>query len=140
VVAGGVVWGAVLPAFPHVAGPGAADGAQRAGVVVAAGAGLGVEVLRPGVPVAGAVSQRVERLAQALVRAPAECRGVAFAGLFGDGGLAGVAGERVAVRVAGAAVADLGQQLRGGDHGAFEQREEDRAVGVLADRAGDLPL
>ena len=102
-----VVWGAVLPAFPHDAGLGAADGAQRAGVVVTAGAGLGVEVLRPGVPVAGAVSQRVERLAQPLVTAPAERRGLAFAGLFGYRGLAGVAGERVAGWVAGAAVADL---------------------------------
>jgi hypothetical protein len=33
-----------------------------------------------------------------------------LAGLDGDGGLAGVGGERVAGWVAGAAVADLGQQ------------------------------
>jgi hypothetical protein len=39
--------------------------------------------------------------------------------------------------VAGAAVADLGQQLGGGDHGAFEQREEDLPVGMLADRGRD---
>ena len=86
----------------------------------------GVEVLRPGVPVAGAVGERAERDAQALVAAPAEAGGLAFAGLDRDRGLAGVAGERVAGGVAGAAVADLGEQLRGGDHGAFEQREEDR--------------
>ena len=50
-------------------------------------------------------------------------------------------GERVASRVARAAVADLGQQLRGGDHAAgVEQREEDLPVGMLADRGGDLAL
>jgi hypothetical protein len=61
--------------------------------------------------VAGAVSQRVERLAQLLVAATAERCGLAFAGLFGDRCLAGVARERVAGWVAGAAAADLGQQL-----------------------------
>jgi hypothetical protein len=62
-VAGRVVRGPVLPAAPHDPTPGAADGAQRAGVVVAAGAGGGVQILRPGVPVAGAVGQRAERAA-----------------------------------------------------------------------------
>ena len=57
----GVVWGAVLPALPHDAAPGASDGADRAGVFVAALAGLGVEVLGPGVPVAAAVRQPAER-------------------------------------------------------------------------------
>ena len=114
-VAGGVVWGVVLPALPHDAAPGAADGADRAWVVVAAGAGGGVAVGRPGVPVAGAVRQRAERAAQPLVAAPAEAGGFAFAGLDRDRGLAGVGGERVTGGVARAAVADLGQQGRGGD-------------------------
>src|ERR1019366_9761555 len=70
----------------------------RAGVVMPAGAGGGVDVLGPGVPVAGAVSQRAERGAQALVAAPAKARGFAFAGLDRDGGLAGVAGERIHAR------------------------------------------
>jgi hypothetical protein len=48
--------------------------------------------------------------------------------------------ERVAGGVTLAAVADLGQQFGGGDHAAFEEREEDRAVGMLADLGGDLPL
>ena len=51
-----------------------------------------------------------------------------------------VAGEHVLGGVAGAAVADLGEQLRGRDHGAFEQRQEDGAVGMLVDRGGDLAL
>ena len=38
-VAGGVIWDAVLPALPHDATPGPPDGAQGAGVIVAAGAG-----------------------------------------------------------------------------------------------------
>src|SRR5664279_4997008 len=54
-MAGRVVRGAVLPTPPHDAAPGAADGAQRARVVVAAGAGGGVAVLRPRVPVTGTV-------------------------------------------------------------------------------------
>ena len=63
---------------------------------------------------AGAVGERAERVAQALVARPAEAGDFAFAGLDRDGGLAGVAGERVAGGVAGAAVADLRQQRRGG--------------------------
>jgi hypothetical protein len=47
-----VVGGVVAPALPHDAAPGASDGADRAGVFVAAPSGLGVEVLGPGVPVA----------------------------------------------------------------------------------------
>ena len=53
-VAGWVIRGAVLPAAPYDAAPGASEGADRAGVVVAAAAGGGVEVLGPGVVVAGA--------------------------------------------------------------------------------------
>ena len=75
-----------------------------------------------------------------LLHAPAEGRGFAFAGLDRDGGLAGVGGERVAGRVARAAVADLGQQLCGGDHaaGPLNSEQEDLAVGVLADARRDL--
>src|SRR5450755_4588321 len=137
-----VIRKAILPAAPHDPAPGTPERAQRAGVVLPAGEGTGVEVLRPGVVVAGAVRQRVKRLAQALVAPPAETGGLALAGLDRHGGLAGVAGERVARRVACAAVADLGQQLGGSDHavGAFEQRAEDLAVGVLADRRRDPAL
>ena len=139
-VSGWVVGGAVLPAAPDDAAPGATEGAQRAGVLVAAGAGGGVAVLRPGVPVAGAVGQGAERAAQPLVAAPAEAGCLALAGLDRDGGLAGVGGERVTGRVARPAVADLGQQLGGGHDaaGVAEQREEDLAVGVLAHGGGDL--
>ena len=77
-----------------------------------------------------------------LLHAHRKAGGFVFAGLLGDGGLAGVGGERVAGWVARAAVADLRQQLRGADHaaGLLEQRQEDRAVGVLAHRGGDLAL
>jgi hypothetical protein len=55
---------------------------------------------------------------------------------------AGLASSASASRVVErrAAVADLGQQFRRRDDGAFEQREQDRAVGMLADGCGDLPL
>src|SRR6202022_4411754 len=84
--------------------------------------------------------QSAERGAPSLFAAPPEARCLAFAGLDRDRGLAGVAGERVAGWVAGAAVADLGQQLGGGDEAVLEQRQEDGAVGVGADRGLDLPL
>ena len=62
-VAGWVVGRAVLPAAPDDAAPGASERADRALVVVAARSRAGVVVSRPGVPVAGAVSERVERAA-----------------------------------------------------------------------------
>ena len=111
-------------------------------VVVVALDGLGVEAVRPGVVLAGGVWKVHERAAELFVGAPAERRGLAFARLVGDGGLAGVGSERVAVRVAGGAVGDLGQQFRRGDDAGalLEQREADVAVGVLARSARDLPL
>ena len=60
-VSRGVVGAAVLPALPHDAAPGASEGADRAGVFVAALSRLGVEGAGPGVPVAGAVRQPAER-------------------------------------------------------------------------------
>src|SRR5437868_4537158 len=86
-VSSGVVWGVVAPALPHDAAPGAAEGADRAGVFVAALAGLGVEVLGPGVPVAAAVRQPAERDAEAFVARAAEAGGFPFAGFIRDGGL-----------------------------------------------------
>src|SRR4051794_41789787 len=86
----------------------------------------------PGVPVAGAVGEPADVVSEAFVAGPAEADGAVFAGLFGHGGLAGVGGEGVAVRVAGAVVADLGEQA-GGAHdalGVAEEAEEDRPVGV----------
>jgi hypothetical protein len=53
-----------------------------------------------------------------------------------------VAGERVVAGVAGALVADLGEQDRGG-HGALwvaERGQEDLAVGMRANSGGDLAL
>ena len=61
VVKSDVIGAAVLPALPHDAAPGASEGADRAGVFVAAGSRLGVEGVGPGVPVAGAVRQPAER-------------------------------------------------------------------------------
>src|SRR5450755_2223338 len=60
-VAGRVIRHAVLPAAPEDSAPGPAEGADRAGVVVPAAAGGGVEVLGPGVVVAGAVRERADR-------------------------------------------------------------------------------
>ena len=68
-VVGGVVGHAVLPAAPtirHQARP----RVRSARVVVASGAGGGVEVLGPGVPVAGAVRQRAEWVSRRGSRTP----------------------------------------------------------------------
>jgi integrase len=56
-----IIRGALLPALPHDPAPRAPEGPQRAGVVVPAGESCGVDVLGPGVPVAGAVGQCGER-------------------------------------------------------------------------------
>ena len=141
-VAGGVIRDSVLPAAPHDAAPGAAEGAHRAGVVVAAGDRAGVVVRGPGVPVAGAVGERAERVAQALVARPAEARDLALTGFDRDGGLAGVAGERVAGRVARAAVADLGQQLAAVTtlSGSLNSERKISPSGCARSGGGDLAL
>jgi hypothetical protein len=72
--------------------------------------------------VAGAVSQNPER--RRLLQPQRKQRGFAFAGLDRDGGLAGVAGERITGWEAGAAVADLKQQLGGGDHAVLEKHRK----------------
>src|SRR5215217_3910467 len=139
-VACGVVGLVVLPAAPEYAGPGSAEDAGGVWVLAAAGGGALVGVVGPGVPVAGAVGEHADVVAQALVAGPAEGGVAAFVRFLGDGGLAGVGGEAVGGRVAGAVVADLGQQAGGGDDalGIAEGAQEDWSVGVRADGAGDL--
>ena len=141
VVLGRVVGGVVLPAAPEDAGPGASEDADGVGVAGATGAGALVDVVCPGVPVSGAVGEDAYVLAQAFVAGPAEGGGVALAGLDCHGCLSGIGGgERVVSRVAGAVVADLGEQP-GGSHDALavaEEGEEDRSVGMGSGGAGDL--
>lgn len=139
-VAGGVVGDAVLPAAPQDADPGAFEGADRALVVVAAGASRGVAVSRPGVPVAGRVGECADRRSEAFVAAVAEAGDLAFARFDGDGTHGSVGGERFGAVVARAAVADLGEQRGGADDalGVAKQRQEDVAVGVAADAVRDL--
>ncbi len=136
----GVVGGVALPASPDDATDRASEGAQRPLVVVPAATGVGVAVSGPRVPHLGGVREDGQRFAQAFVARPAEGRVLAFAGLDGDGGLAGVGSDRVAVGVAGAAVADLGQQGRGADDrvAAAKERTKDLPVGVRVKRTGDL--
>jgi hypothetical protein len=62
-VAGWVIGGAVLPAAPQDSCPRAAEGAQRAAVVVTPLTGVGVAVSGPGVPPAGVVREGGERVA-----------------------------------------------------------------------------
>ena len=94
---GGVIGRAVLPAAPDHAAPGAAEGADRAGVVVAALDRAGVVVAGPWVPAAGGVGEHAERVAQALVAAEAERGDFAFARFDRDRAHAGVGGSASAV-------------------------------------------
>ena len=63
-VFGGVVGGAVLPAFPDDGGPGAGEDADGLRVVALSGPSLGVEVGRPGVAVPGVAGEVTERIAK----------------------------------------------------------------------------
>ena len=110
VVLGGVVGGVVLPAVPDDEQPGAGEDADGVGVVVAAGAGLVVEVGGPGVGVAGVGGEVGDGVAELFVAGPAEADGFVFAGLAGRGCGAGQAGESFGGGEAGAAVTDLGEQ------------------------------
>ena len=135
-MAGRVIRGAVLPTAPEHAAPGAAQAADRAGVVVAAGDRAGVVVGGPGVRVAGGVGQRADGVPEAFVARPAVAGDLPLAGLDRHRGLAGVASERITAGVSRAAVADLRDQLGGGDDrfGVAEQRAEQLAVGMLGER------
>ena len=140
VVAGGVVGDAVLPAAPHDSAPGASDGSDCAWVVVPATAGAGVSVFGPGVPFAGCVGEGRGGVSESVIAAVSEARDFLASGFDRDGRHAGVGGEVLGGGVAGAVVADLGQEGRGADHavGVLEERQEDLAVGVRVDGVTDL--
>ncbi len=120
----------------------------RAGAVSsrAGGRGRGLWRLRSGPAAPGGASGALCRRACRTQSAAACCSpsgkhaGLRFAALDRDRGLAGVCGERIADRVTRAVVADLGQELGGGDRavGVCEQREEDLAVRVGAQSGGDF--
>ena len=95
-MAGGVIRDVVLPAAPDDAAPRAAEGAQRAGVVVAAGAGAVVEVGGPGAGPAGVSGEVAQGVAELLVGSPSERDGLDLARLPGRGGHPGQAGQGVA--------------------------------------------
>ncbi len=137
----GVVVGAVvLPAAPEDAGPCSPEDADGVGVVAAAVAGALVDVARPGVVVSCGVGEDADVCPQALVAGPSECGVAALAGLDRDGCLSGVGGERLGAGVAGAVIADLGEQAGCGDDAlaVAEEGQEDRSVWVGSEGASDL--
>src|SRR3954449_2507000 len=79
-VSGGVVGDVVLPASVDDADPGAGEDAHRVRVVVAAGAGVGVDLGGPGAVVSAVVGEGRDGLAETLVAGPAEMHGVVLAG------------------------------------------------------------
>jgi hypothetical protein len=82
-VAGGVVGGAVVPAFPDHIQPGAGEDPDRVGVVFPAGYRGVVGLGGPGAGVAGAVGEVTDPIAQLLADGPAEGDGLVLAGLAG---------------------------------------------------------
>src|SRR4051812_6974241 len=108
-VQGRVVGDAVLPAAVDHADPGAGEDAHGVRVVVAAGAGVGVDLGGPGAGVSAVVGEGRDRLAEALVAGPAEVHGVVFAGFVGDRGLSGEGGDGVGRVVGCAGIAPLGE-------------------------------
>ena len=103
----GVVGGVGLPAASQDAAPGASEGAQRAAVFVAAGSGLGIMVAAPGFQRRVVCARVPSALRRRLLHAQRNLAFFRFAGLDRHRRLAGVGGDRGAVRVAKPAVADL---------------------------------
>jgi len=135
-VSGRLVGRVVLPAAPEHATPCASEDTDRVGMIAATSAGALVDVMSPGMPVSGAVGEGTHVFAQPLVASPAERSGAVLAGLDRHGSLARIGGERVVGRVAGAVVADLGEQAGGGDDAlaVAKEGEEDRSVEISLSR------
>ena len=137
-MAGRVVGGAVVPAFPDHIEPGAGQDPDRVGMVFAAGDRVAVDAGGPGAGVAGAVGEVADRVAQLFADGPAEGDGFVLAGLAGGRRGAGQADQRLGVGEAGPAVADLGEQPGGADGARAGQRGEDVPVGVGGELGSDL--
>src|SRR5919198_3240539 len=90
---GGIIRGAVLPAAPEHAHPGAGKDADRVRVIAAARAGAAVDISPPGRAVPRVVGEADHRLAQALVAGPAEAHAAVLAGRVGDRRGAGFGGQ-----------------------------------------------
>jgi hypothetical protein len=84
-VQGGIIGHAVDPAGPYDAYPGAGKDADGMGMVLAGGAGVGVDLGRPGTGVPAVVGEGGHGSAEPLVAGPAEAHGAVLAGLAGDG-------------------------------------------------------
>ena len=110
------------------------------GVVVASGAGALVDVVAQGLLVAASVGEDADGVARGSCCRPSGSRRPSSCRIGRRRGLAGDRFERGAAGVAFSVVADFGEQLGGGDDafGVAEEREEDFAVVVGAQRARDL--
>src|ERR1051326_1181313 len=124
-VRGGIVGDAVEPAAPYDADPGAGEDADGVGVVLAAGAGVVVDLGGPGAGVPAVVGEYGDRGAEPFVAGPAEVPGAVLARFLGDWRAAGERGDGVRPGVGLAAVAPLGEHLGGVDLTRPWQRRED---------------
>src|SRR4030095_765746 len=94
-VLGGVVGDLVDPAAPDDADPRAGQDAHGVGMIMPAGAGVGVDAGGPWADVAAVVGEGGDRDAEAFVAGPAEVHGSVLAGLFGHRCDPGERGDRV---------------------------------------------
>ena len=106
------------------------------GVVLAAGAGVAVDLGGPGAGVQAVIGEGRDSDAEPLVAGPAEVHVPVLARLAGDRGDAGEGGNGVGAVVGLAAVAPLGEHLGGVDLTRPWQRREDLPVRVLPEVGG----
>src|SRR5258705_10442722 len=92
-VPAGVVGDLVDPAAPDDADPRAGENTHGVGMVVATGAGFGVDLRGPRAGVAAVVRECGDGDAEAFVAGPAEVDGPGVAGLLRDAGDAGEGGD-----------------------------------------------
>jgi len=132
----------VSPAAPENPDPGATQGADRVGVILAPGPGRPVDLPRPRVPVASRVGKGRHRDPQSLVAGPPEGGDAELPRLQGDRAHAGVGGHRRLGRVAPAGIAELGDQGGGADRrlAVAKQRPENLRVGVGGKTIADLGI
>jgi hypothetical protein len=139
-VLGRIIGDTVLPHSPDHSQPRSPEDADRVRVIQAAFSGSPVNILGPGMMVAGGVGEGGHGVPEAFVAGSAEGRRLALARFDGYRAHAGIGCQRLCAWVALSAVTDLGDKAGGSECrvGVAKQREEDLAMGVRTHGASNL--